>query len=112
MLPSLDCSELVILASAHSKTEPAYSVVFKIDTRVLPSRIVSGVFNKQFLAPAPMQDYSMGSVFTTLHQVEDLIELYERRMQDPCRIKWMTFNNKLSRNMIMVLAEKLAKKTG
>jgi len=85
-------------------------MLLSVDTRILPSRILPGVFNKTFKPPAPVKDFSLSCFFTRLHEVKDLLELFDRRINDPLHIKWKLFVNKLRNNMLNVLGEKLQKR--
>jgi hypothetical protein len=112
IIPSLDCSELILkcVAIPESTTEMAQHVVLSVDTRILPARILPNVFNKAFKAPNPVKDFSLSSFFTRLHEIKDLMELFDKRINDPLHIKWKIFVNRLRNNMLNVLGEKLQKR--
>ena len=65
------------------------------------------MFNKTFKATSPVRDFTLSSFFTRLHEVKDLLELFDRRVNDPLHMKWKGFVNKLRNNMLNVLGEKL-----
>ena len=82
-------------------------MLLRIDTRILPARILPGVFNRTFKAADPISNWHVSTFFTHLNQIEDLLELFDRRTGDPCRMRWTQFINKYSRNFLNVLLEKL-----
>lgn len=113
MAPSFDCSELILQCAAipEASSDQTIGMVLRVDTRVLPSRVLPGSFNRQFTGPQPIPNWHLSTFFTSLNHIEDLLELFDRRTQDPCRIKWTQFINKYCRNFLHVLKEKLQTKS-